>query len=351
MGLSMLVRSSSALGVECPIGYRFYACAASNFIGCCSTDPCGLPNACPLENTPASSTSSSVPIATAEPTTQSFPTNTPSFTNLSTSRVVTVVIPTTHLSSPTTTTTATVSTIFSLPPSSSPSSSSVASNSSSPKQFNPVGLIVGLTVGFTVLALMLVLVIHLLWRRRQTRDPCDEDPILPRMGHRATAFYLPQKQPFNSPIMTSPNTDKPVPPAPTSARPWRQSFAEAGLSDQQAVRDSRPSPRHIPIVTAAPAPTDTDEAAPAPTVWRRRSDAPREPAPAAVRAQGRAQRPMSRSSSPVDSIFDVPQRRTTAEMDASWALFRGDPAAFYGLSAPPRSRDGSRPGSNSNQGG
>lgn len=168
---------------------------------------------------------------------------------------------------------------------------------------------------------------------------------------RATAFYLPQKQPFNSPTMTSTNTDKPVPPAPTSARPWRESFAEAGLSDQQAVRDNRPSPKHIPIKTAAPASTSTSEAAPAPTVWRRRSDVPREPAPAIAGAQGAAQQPMSRSASPVDSIFDVPQRRTTAELDASWAFFREGPAAFHGLSAPPRSRDGSRPGSNSNQGG
>lgn len=174
---------------------------------------------------------------------------------------------------------------------------------------------------------------------------------------RATAFYLPQKQPFNSPTMTSPNTDKPVPPAPTSARPWRESFADAGLSDQQAVRDVRPSPRHvpipipIPIKTAAPVPTNINEAAPAPTVWRHRSDAPGDPVPAAAAAQGSTQQPMSRSASPVDSIFDVPQRRTTAELDASWAFFREGPAAFHGLSAPPRSRDGSRPGSNSNQGG
>jgi hypothetical protein len=181
---------------------------------------------------------------------------------------------------------------------------------------------------------MMALVIYLLWRRRQTRDLCDEEPILPIRRLRTTAFYLPQKQQFNSPTMTSPNTDKPVPPVPTSARPWRESFAEAGLSDQ--ARD-RPGPRNNP-----------NKAAPAPTVWRHRSDVPREePTPAG--SQG-AQL-MSRSASPVDSIFDVPRRRTTAELDASWAIFREGPAAFHGLSAPPRSRDGSRPGSNCNQGG
>lgn len=168
---------------------------------------------------------------------------------------------------------------------------------------------------------------------------------------RATAFYLPQKQQSNSLIMTSPNVDKPVPPAPTSSsRPWRESFAEAGLSDQ--ARDDGSSTR------------TTNMAAPAPTVWRHarevalrralgnppeaRGEALREPA-AGGRQQGA--QPNSRSASPVDSIFDVPQRRMTAELDASWAVFREGPAAFHGLSAPPRSRDGSRPGSNSNQGG
>lgn len=180
---------------------------------------------------------------------------------------------------------------------------------------------------------MVALVIYLLWRRRQTKDFCDEEPILPRRSLRATAFYLPQKQQSNSLVMTSPNTDKPMPPAPTSSRPWRESFAEAGLADQ--ARD-KPSPRHNP-----------NKAAPAPTVWRHRGDAPREPAPAVTQGA----QPLSRSASPVDSIFDVPQRRTTAELDASWAIFREGPAAFHGLSAPPRSRDGSRPGSNSNQGG
>lgn len=66
---------------------------------------------------------------------------------------------------------------------------------------------------------MMALVIYLLWRRRQTRDLCDEEPILPIRRLRTTAFYLPQKQQFNSPTMTSLNTDKPVPPVPTSARP------------------------------------------------------------------------------------------------------------------------------------
>lgn len=198
---------------------------------------------------------------------------------------------------------------------------------------------------------MMALVIFLLWRRRQNRDDCDEDPILPMRSIRTTAFYLPQKHLSNSLVLTSPNTDKPVPPAPTSSRPWRESFAEAGLSDQ--ARD-RPSPR------------STNTAAPAPTVWRHAREAapgralgnPAEPPrggtsreqPAAAGGQQGAQ-PNSRSASPVDSIFDVPQRRTTAELDASWAIFREGPAAFHGLSAPPRSRDGSRPGSNSNQGG
>lgn len=168
---------------------------------------------------------------------------------------------------------------------------------------------------------------------------------------RATAFYLPQKQQSNSLIMTSPNVDKPIPPAPTSSsRPWRESFAEVGLSDQ--ARSDGASTR------------TTNMAAPAPTVWRHarevalrralgnssepRAEAPREPA-AGGRQHGAQSN--SRSASPVDSIFDVPQRRTTAELDASWAVFREGPAAFHGLSAPPRSRDGSRPGSNSNQGG
>lgn len=197
---------------------------------------------------------------------------------------------------------------------------------------------------------MMALVIFLLWRRRQNRDDGDEDPILPMRSMRTTAFYLPQKQLSNSLVLTSPNTDKPVPPAPTSSRPWRESFAEAGLSDQ--ARD-RPSPR-----------TTSTAAAPAPTVWRHarqaalsralgssaesRGETSREPAAAEGQQGGQ---PNSRSASPVDSIFDVPQRRTTAELDASWAIFREGPAAFHGLSAPPRSRDGSRPGSNSNQGG
>lgn len=196
---------------------------------------------------------------------------------------------------------------------------------------------------------MLALVIFLLWRRRQTKDIGDEEPILPMRSLRATAFYLPQKQQSNSLIMTSPNTDKPMPPAPTSSRPWRESFAEAGLSDQ--ARD-KPSPRA------------SNTAAPAPTVWRHarevtlrralgnlvqtRGETSREPA-AAGGQQG--EHPASRAASPADSIFDVPQRRTTAEVDASWAIFREGPAAFHGLSAPPRSRDGSRPGSNDNQGG
>lgn len=214
----------------------------------------------------------------------------------------------------------------------------------------------GLTVGFTVLALMMALVIFLLWRCRRTKDAGDEEPILPMRSLRTTAFYLPQKRQSNSLVLASPNMDKPIPPAPTSSsRPWRESFAEAGLSDQ--ARD-KPSPRTTTTITA-------NTAAPAPTVWRHardaalrralgnsaesRSEAPGQPA--AAGGQQGAQ-PNSRSASPVDSIFDVPlQRRTTAELDASWAIFREGPAAFHGLSAPPRSRDGSRPGSNSNQGG
>ncbi|KAK7714307.1 hypothetical protein SLS64_004407 [Diaporthe eres] len=196
---------------------------------------------------------------------------------------------------------------------------------------------------------MIALVIFLLWRRRQTLDVGDEEPILPMRSLRATAFYLPRKQQSNSHVLASPNTDKPTPPAPTSSRPWRESFAEAGLSDQ--ARD-------------APSPRTTNTAAPAPTVWRHAREAALNRALgnsvevrggtsgelAAAGAQQGAQ-PESRAASPVDSIFDVSQRRTTAEIDASWAIFREGPAAFHGLSAPPRSRDGSRPGSNSNQGG
>ncbi|KAG6363107.1 hypothetical protein INS49_008202 [Diaporthe citri] len=309
--------------------------------------PRRLPIACPSENRPGFSTSSNAPVVTPEPTARPFSTNAASFTNLSTSRTVTVIVPTTHLPSPTTTT-ATISTIFSLPPSSSPSSSSPSSSSSSStKQINPVGLIVGLTVGFTVLALMMALVIFLLWRRRQSQDVGDEEPILPMRSLRATAFYLPRKQQPNSLVLASPNTDKPTPPAPTSSRPWRESFAEAGLSDK------------------APSPRATNTAAPAPTVWRHAREAALSRAlgnstevrggtsgePAAAGATQQGAQPNSRSASPVESIFDVSQRRTTAEIDASWAIFREGPAAFHGLSAPPRSRDGSRPGSNSNQGG
>ncbi|KAK2610998.1 hypothetical protein N8I77_004381 [Diaporthe amygdali] len=194
---------------------------------------------------------------------------------------------------------------------------------------------------------MSAIMIYLVWRRRQPKDVTDEEPILPNRNLRTTAFYFPQKQ-SNSLILPSPNMDKPMPPAPTSPRPWRESFADAGLSNQSG--DGRTT-------------RTSNMAAPAPTVWRHarggllsrpradsaeaRGKASKQPAPAG----GQGARPASRSASPVDSIFDVPQRRTTLELDASWAVFREGQAAFHGLSAPPRSRDGSRPGSNSNQGG
>ncbi|KAI3400295.1 hypothetical protein diail_3676 [Diaporthe ilicicola] len=194
---------------------------------------------------------------------------------------------------------------------------------------------------------MISLVIYLLWRRRNTRDSCDEEPILPIRSLRATAFHLPQKQ-SSSLVLGSPNTEKPMPPVPTSPRLWRESSAEAGLSDRAGDRNPLRTP---------------NTAAPAPTIWRHgRGAAPgraradsaeargktsKEPSPAG--AQGA--QPFSWSASPADSIFDVPRRRTTMEIDASWAIFREGPAAFHGLSAPPRSRDGSRPGSNGNQGG
>ncbi|KAL1878672.1 hypothetical protein Daus18300_001947 [Diaporthe australafricana] len=338
---SLLPRSLSAQDVGCAAGYQFYDCAVSGFVGCCSIDPCRLANACPVENRPVFSTSSNAPPA---PTPRPYSTNAAVFTNLSTSRTVTVVIPTTPLPSPTTTT-ATVSAIFSQPPSSSPSSSS----SSSSKQINPVGLIVGLSVGFTVLAMMIALVIYLLWRRRKAKDTCDEEPsLLPTRNLRATAIYLPQKR-SNSLILASPNMDKPQPPVPASPRPWRESFADAGLSDR--ARNGNP-------------PRIANTAAPAPTIWRHgrgtaalgRARASSEEAKAKGSrerspAGGQGAQPLSRSASPVDSIFDVPRRRTTLELDASWAIFREGPAAFHGLSAPPRSRDGSRPGSNGNQGG
>lgn len=297
--------------LECPAGYQYYACATSSFEGCCSIDPCELPGACPIQSQPGFQTS-------PDPMTSPF---------LSRSETTTAVVletpsPEPVVATPSSTTTTT------FPAAQSPSyPTPSAPNAWTHPKVNHTGLIAGLAVG---LSAALAATAVMLWKLRRHRHRKARDT--------PSALLLRRLRRTGRAPPGSPDRNKPVPPVPTST-------TEAGLLDQHGDDGQRgPTEPNTPGSTTAGAPT------------------PRQPSIRAVpfspsRAGAASVSTPSRAPSPGDSVFDGSPGRRGSELGTTWVdsgvEYAGlrSPSEFHGLSAPPRSRDGSRPGSKSTHAG
>ncbi|ROW11524.1 hypothetical protein VMCG_01125 [Cytospora schulzeri] len=331
-----LPHNSDNYSLECPTGYQYYTCATSSFEGCCSIDACEvLPGACPIQNQPGFQTS---PGSMTSIISFAVPDLTPS-----SAITTTAVVPETISFEPAIATTSNATSSTQLP---AYSASSAPTTPTHPK-FNHAGLIAGLVVSFSAVLIATSIMLWRLWRRRHIRKDGDDVPfqLLRRLRNGATAP--------GSAAPGPPDRNKPVPPVPTS-------ITMAGLLDQQGDDDGQRGP------TDPNTPTSTAGA----TTLRQPSIravpfSPSRPGAASMSSRsdggggggggtGVVSTPR-RAASPGDSFFDSLPGRRGSGLDSTWmdagpgyAELRS-PCEFHGLSAPPRSRDGSRPGSKGTQ--
>ncbi|KUI54090.1 hypothetical protein VP1G_01403 [Cytospora mali] len=353
--------SSNSL-TECPTGYEFYTCAVSNFKGCCSIEPCELLGGCPINDQPgfasapepmiSSIISSAVPQSTSQ--------------SLSSSETTTaVIVSETVTPAPTTAAAAadTTSTPRS-PPYSTSSSSSPVPYVSTPPKFNHAGLIAGLVVGFSVVLIITAIILYKLRHHRQIKKVGDDVPFVLLRNLRTKAWHLPRKTAGHPAPSRPPDKNKPVPPVPASAVPWQESFSEAGLLGRMVDDDGRgPTTPNTPASTAGASTTRQPSIRAVPYSPSRAGaggDGPLRASPRSTSSRGAgggggtgAASP-GRAASPVDSFFDCSMRRGS-ELGTSWMDSESEyvemrpPSEFHGLSAPPRSRNGTSPGSKVNQ--
>ncbi|KAK7745363.1 hypothetical protein SLS53_002859 [Cytospora paraplurivora] len=323
---------------DCPAGYQYYACAANPFHGCCSIDPCGLHKACPEKNQPgflvppdtvASSIASSAP---PESMSQS----------LHATVTVDAVAPGTASLEPTTITAPYPTTSTRSSPHSVSSSTIAPIPSSSPKTSHAVRVAAGLVVGILAALALITVISYGLWRRCRQRKGVKTDQRFMLMKKlRKNNYRLPQGASGSAPLIPA-DTNKPVPPVPTYTVPWQASLPEAG-HEQNDVGERSPTDPHLPRASTS---RQTSIRAVPFSPSRAGDGPPRTPRSKSsrkvVEATGGGQ---SRPVSAADSLFDSSPARRNSGLDSTWMGSESEydePPEFYGLSAPPRSRDGTR---------
>lgn len=319
--------------LECPAGYQYYTCATSSFEGCCSIDPCELPGACPIQNQPGFQTS-------PDPVTSQ---------SLSRSETTTAVVPETVTLEPAVATPS----YTTFPAQSPPYSTSSAPNATAHPKLNHASLIAGLAVGLSAALIITAVMLWKLRRHRQIGKARDGvAPLLLRRLRRARAAE------GSAPPGSLPDRNKPVPPVPTSTTVAGLLDQDGGDDDDDGDGQRGPTGPNTPTSTAG-APTLRQPSIRAVQFSASRVGA----ASISSRKNGDGGGGAGviltprRAPSPGDSFFDSSPGQRGSELGTTWvdsgteyAELRS-PSEFHGLSAPPRSRDGSRPGSKGTQAG
>ncbi|ROW16166.1 hypothetical protein VPNG_01868 [Cytospora leucostoma] len=324
---------------DCPAGYQYYKCAANPFHGCCSIDPCGLHEGCPVKDQPgflnspdtvASSTASSAPPAT----TTSQP--------LHATVTVGAVAPVTVTRTPTTITILDATPSTRSPPHSTSSSTTAPTPSGDPKTSPAAHMAASLFV--EILGGLVVMgILYMLWRhfRQGKGAKADQRSMLLKKLRKRKSYRLPRGASGSAPLIPA-DTNKPVPPVPTYEAPWQGSIPEAG-HERDGVGERSPTDLRFP----RPSTSRQTSIRAVPFSPSRAGDGlPRTPRSKSSRKDGEATGGgPSRPLSAVDSFFDSSPARRHSGLDSTWMDSEteyDEPPEFYGLSAPPRSREGTR---------